>query len=379
MIVINKYTFDDLLYSQKKLFVKFSSSDRKDDSLLVKYNIPAGGHINTDENVFYPHNVRLPAFGKGNYYARDYKSGFYATTQKGNILYAYGHNSEILEYDLKNKKTITHNIKSLIIDTIMPTSKPDQNLLNREGRYAHLYYNKYDHRYYRFFILPHNDEAPPTIKNKKRLGVIIADTSFNTIAEGILPKGIDCTHALFTKKGIWLKNTAKTSTHRDTLVYSLFTLNFKEVQKKNFFKIADIYDTTNIPVKTENPQAYIDKYLNPGTNNIGIILIPAVSCQSCANWSFSYFKDNIEQMKKLNIFLIPSGNESLLNIYMQQSGMTKEQENLKIDSSEVYLNYIDKFFNPQFIYSKNGKIIFDKIYSVSGLYELSADIKKVTE
>jgi hypothetical protein len=375
ILIYTGYGFDKLLYQNKKLFVKFNSCcNPRYDSILDEHFVPAGGHIQIEENKFYAHGVRLPSFKAGTKtYSDDYKAfGNMALDQNGNPVYAYQHTPNLFRYILDDNTVERHVMRSVLIDTIKPVEKPNENQKFVEGSYSQFYYNKYDGNYYRSFYLPIQQDLPPALKNIRRSGIIISDSTFTKLGEGLMPQTHVATQAIFTPEGVWF---IKKDAANDSLIYTRFSFEFKKMSKEDFIRSVRKFDYDDVPVAQEDIEQYAKEFLDPQTDKFGMVLVPASSCPICVLWVLDYYKENESLFVERGVHLILAGNKSIQNQYLMQTQIDTSSSNLHFDTEEIHLNYIEKFINPRFSFFKEGELTFDTIYNPTSLYDFPYDLK----
>jgi len=363
-----------LPYSQNKIFMAFARYGYSyiGDSSFFYPQLPIAGHFDTQQNKFVAHTkISLPFITEGVFYPRTMEKFLISISKNNNPLYSFKYTPLFYEYNVEKEEIKYHYLKSKLIDTIMPTAEPcKKTSLPNLAQYNQFCYNNNSNQYYRVLNLPE------TIYGKNKSAIIVADSNYNYIAEGIIPNGHSSSNFLFRNEYTILWNVEKTFANKGKLYFSVYKLNIingaieeqtiKMVENENLEKCNS---TKNKNKKNSDVTKYLQKIANIKDSNYAVTIVPVnQSCPSCVAQAINSFSINKEACEESNIYLILSTNNP-----MQTEAKLKEKnifisDNIFIDGKEKYLDY-HKFdlFNPRLIIVKDNKITLDTIYMPDGM------------
>ena len=368
--------FRILSFYKGKIFVPLKKYTRQGtgDSLFFVNTFPLGGHIDIKQDTFISHHLfEIPFYKIGNYYPKAIGIQMIEISNNGNILYYFTHTDVILEYNLKNKTVISHRAKSFFVDSISPKNKPTENY--SDGYYSFMRYNPYRKQYVRTVILPTPEHASNYQKNVPKFSLMLLDTNFNVLAEGIYPENVGARN--FMKDGVLSYNRKATMENNDgKIIFSLYKLNVTESTDAELLK--QMNETPDDMPKATGILSYLKTVHNfKQSSKSAVILVPIDrSCLSCMNYVCKYYADSLSFFQDNNIFLILSANNpERINLLRKETGIQDNSENLFIDDKNEYLKYIELYTNPKLIFIENNKIVLDSVYNPTALYFLDEDIK----
>ncbi len=370
--------FSDIYFSDNKVFFSISRQYIKPgDSISESVNLPYGGHYDLIDNKLITYNKlnHHPYFAQGRYYKRLYSSVFITMSNKKLPIYGFRHTSIIYEYDYKKDVKHQHKLKSALVDTIKPdTVYMEKYVDTYNAQYNNFYYDKYRKIYYRFVTLAAKKDETPFRKNHRKISMLVADTNFNKIAEGILPDNLHSIPFLITKEGIWFHNSAD----KENITFDLYTLKYKKGTKQ------DLVKEYNEKTEAENKDGvlpFMNNLFKVKAENSLIVIVPTdLGCHSCASTISKFYVENQTLFKNKNLYFVIAGIAKFtVDPFIEHNDLKGDMPNLFIDKKGEYLNYIEGFNNPKLLILENGKVKFDKVYSPSELIELEIKIKEYSE
>ncbi len=253
----------------------------------------------------------------------------------------------------------------------MPTKEPCSDFKTTElAYYKEILFNSFNNLNYRLIYLP---EA---IYGEERYSVIIADSNYNYIAEGIIPEGHYVNKVMFKNEHIIIFNAEKTFANEGKVFFSVFKLNITKGEEEGI-NISENRDTNYCSTSKNNDEnsnkniiEYVTNLTNIHDSSYAITIVPANSCPSCIEVVLESYKLNKEVAENSNIYLILSTN----NLTQAKSMLIEKNlyisKNIFIDEEEEYLNYhTSNSFNPRLIIIKNNEIVWDTIYNPTEMVE----------
>ncbi len=360
--------FHRMPYKNGKLYFLISKyySYQLGDSLGRAAKIPPAGYINTKTGEL--NFINFPFFfpPKGYYYPQAYSHYFISLAHNGNPLLLAKYSNLIMEYNVQQNKLNKHYLKSFIVDTITPEkdkSKCGQLKFRRnQGSLRQLFYDKYRNIYIRPVLLPQ--------KQYDNYTLVIADTNFNKLGEGVLPQKLVPSTILFSKKNILFWNLTETYKNAGKLVFTQVTIEKDELNKQN------LIDSLNLKIKDSSTCTYnkgnvtnnsiskfLKKYLKEKT--YAILIVPYMySCPSCKKYAVLYYSLNKERFFKNNVFLMfDSENVPVLKSYLISFNLNINRKYVLTDTLGIYKNYLkDDIFNPRVVVVCENEVVYDKTY-----------------
>ncbi len=341
--------YEPLTYKDNKLFLHFARRGLLGDTTYL--DLPIAGYVDTKENKFYPINIEYPdiEFGKQFFHSAD---NYYFSTfaHDGDLLYAFKYTPTIIKYNYKTGKSVEVQIKSKVFDTIYPFLSEEEVPKGHDfsmpyPKYFKLQYDKYRNLYYRFVLLPS--------EYGKEYIVIVADTSFNVIAEGFaFSKG---QYEFFYTDDYFFENK------------KCYKMNFKD--GTNTELISEIKLKNRRPQKVDKPlNHYVKNYANIKEKNYtAVFMWQSASCENTTNFFLTLFQTNQENYQKYNVYLfIIADKTQFLNEVLDTYNLSpKNHSNIIIDSTFEYgaYNNFEVHSLPRIIKVRENSIIADTIIS----------------
>jgi hypothetical protein len=324
------------------------------DTLFHLRDFPPGGHISygyLGDHVFTPHPIPFP--GKiGDYFPRFSKNPFLVISPNGNPVYGFAHVPSLFEYDLDHGKILEHkNVESNVIDSIKPMrsetfishgNRPSND--RSQGNYLWIRYDSYRSQYFRFTVLPKVDPNKVSKKEKNINSILSLDQSFHKKGEGIVPEGMSPLEVFFLPEGVCFWNVDKTKAKKDVLVFSLYSIGYKESNRSDLVSIFD-QRRTPMPLTDKGLESYIHSNFEIEPTSIVIFNPVDASCGGCTDHLIDFFKENSLKDSNPPVYLILAAEfEGFVTNELKEHNLDINTPNLLVDLSGKYQSYVSTNF-----------------------------------
>lgn len=353
--------YEEFNFRNDKAFLHFSSKAKYLGESAYS-ELPIAGYINTAENKYYPLDVSYPSieFGSHFYNASD-KRFFSILGQDDNLLFAFRYTPKIVKYDIQTKQKEQVEIKSKVFDTIYPTLSSQEipkgfDFSMPYPKYFTIKYNKYQQLYYRFVLLPQ-----PYNKDY-RYSIIVADSAFNYVAEGVYPPA---SRFYFTKDYLITTNQREGNNR----IISFYKMQFNEGTNQQL--IARIKSNRLEKKPINKPvEHYLKNYCKIKDKNYTVTILDYdQTCTSVSQSLFLHYLQNNEKYNQYGVYLIiQTANPDFLNTHLENTGIVKSNSpNIILDSDLKYSAYNNyKVADmPRILKIRQNKILTDTIIELS--------------
>lgn len=374
-----------LIYHDKKLLMNMDAMNYGvGDTLYHTIKFPVGGHLDLEKNNFSVHSVHFP--GKpGDYYPTDFSIPHVCVGHNGNLVYGFQNSPNLYEYDLNNDDLVTHKLKSSLIDTIKPMQlekievfyeRPESDPL--QGSFKAIIYDDVNYQYLHFANLPFVENASNKNYRNPIRYVLVTDTNFNRIAEGIVPKDVQIGHDMKDKEGFFVWNKIAMKQNPSVFSFDHYQLQIAPGSvhglKKEIEKMRDQSPTK----RSGGIRSYIEN--NYKFHDQALVLFTPLehSCPSCSNFLIRYFKENRSNFNNPKLFLVIADSDgSMVNHHLKTHGIERNAKNLFLDEHGLYMEYIDHDYGQGrlFIIEK-GKISSEIIMDPANLDKLPSIVEE---
>ena len=356
-----------LVYEKDKLFLTFIRNTGCPYCLggkdFFKVELPFVGYVDLQKNKFIGFDkLKYPYLNDNTYYPSGYQQIHLISLQNNKeILVSFEYTSLLYKYNFLTDSLIKiKGFKSIFKDSIQAFSeKPKTAIKIQRYSYNHIFFDKKNKRYIRNFNFPYN---------KHLSSLIFADSSFNTFAEGILPKGFGFITSI-SKDTLLFYNFKKSIKSPDSIYFSLFTIDEKPGITQKIY--SELKNTDN---KKYDIKDYINNITKTKEKNYAVVIIPVdLSCPGCVKITLKFFSDNIKKISEIPLYLIiPTVNEKLTKERLHNYNLDNKPGTVFIDETITYFNYhaSDEGINPRLILIENNKITSDKIYDAKKIRKL---------
>ena len=328
--------YEQLVYKDGKIFLNFERKGCVGDPAYE--GIPFTGYINMKENKYYPIKIEYPDIiydGKHLFPPHD-KRIFSLLAPDGDILYAFKYTPTILKYNTETGEIKKVQIKSTVFDTVYSFSS-EKNFpkgLDFQMPYPEYFLIKYDkknNRYTRSIVLPAG-------YGKFKFISVIADTAFNFIAEGLLPK-----HSMSAD----YNNNYKDGTNKE-IIKQIKLMYSREIINKPLTDYVKTFGKIN-----EKNYTAIFSWIDG-------------SCESSIDGLLKYYELNEFFFIKNNTFLfLISTDKNYVDKLLKQHKLTNYiNRNIFIDTLYKFGSYTNyEILNsPRVIKVRKNKILTDTIF-----------------
>lgn len=340
-----------ITYNNNNLFLNFiPPASYLGDTVFENSQI--AGYINIKENKFHPINLKYPEINFGKEFYNVYDSYFFSNiAHDGDIIYAFKYSPTIIKYNYKTGKSNRFQIKSSVFDTIYSAKKINEIASGHDfnspyPKYYKLQYDKFRNLYYRFVLLPEQ-------YGNKNFMVIVADTSFNVVAEGFTYK--EKQHEfMFTDDYFFDGNDC-------------YKMKFREGTNQELISVLKRKSITKTQIKKPLTH-YMKNFANIEVENYtAIFMLSNETCEYTKDFFFNLYKTNIEEYEKYDIyFFIITDDFKILSKELNHYNLsTVHYENIIIDSTYQYgaYNNYEGHSLPRFIKVRKNKIVTDTIFT----------------
>jgi len=352
-VYLRQNIYQDFTYKNGKIFLNFERKGSLGDP--ANSDIPFAGYINMKENKFYSINIEYPDIIYDGKHMFNYPEQRFFTlfAHDGDLLYAFKHTPTILKYNIETKKTKEIRLKSTVFDTIysFQSKKDFPRGLDYDmpyPKYYNLQYDSINKLYYRYILLPSQ------YGGKFNFSVIIADTSFNYIAEGLMPHARKMKFSI-TNNGCYRDND------------SLYRITYKKGLNKELI----------LKIKSMNQRKIINKPLTNYVKNFGnindedytaIFFWIEASCNSTQDGVLGFYKKFADSFIKNNthLYVISLDKEHAME-NIKRNNLIPYTKDIIIDTIYRFAEYTNyKVLNmPRVIKVRKNKIITDTIFEAS--------------
>ncbi len=360
-VYLNSNIYEHFNYINNKIFLMFASKTQVLGDFAYS-NLPMAGYINSKNNNFQPININFPDIKYGQtYFPGAFKRFFATLSSPNNILYSFKYTPTILQYNYKTKEIIKRQIKSSIYDTIYPslTEKDVPKEYDFEfsyPEYMNLVYDKYRNFYYRFIFSP--------IEYNRTVSLLIADSSFNVIAEGFPPTN---SFNLFITKDYIItigSNTRKPS--QGNIIFTCYKLKFRDGTNQELISKIKV-NKKNIELINKPITHYLKKNKKIKDKNSTTTIMYYEMCPKIREFVLGFYQFNKTKFEKanVNLVLVTENVQSLKNDLKKFNLLPENNSNIFIDSTYTFASYNGNKRNdlPRIVTVRNNKIDTDTIFN----------------
>ncbi len=272
-----------ITYNNNNLFLHFiPQASYLGDTVFQNSQI--AGYIDVVENKFHSINLKYPEINFGKEFYNVYDSYFFSNiAHDGDIIYAFKYSPTIIKYNYKTGKSNRFQIKSSVFDTIYSAKKINEIASGHDfnspyPKYYKLQYDKFRNLYYRFVLLPEQ-------YGNKNFMVIVADTSFNVVAEGFTYK--EKQHEfMFTDDYFFDGNDC-------------YKMKFREGTNQELISVLKRKSITKTQIKKPLTH-YMKNFANIEVENYtAIFMLSNETCEYTKDFFSTYIKQILKNMKNM--------------------------------------------------------------------------------
>lgn len=353
-----------LFYDKNNVFLDFANFGNSRKIIDINDFV---GKLNIVNNKFTKFDkIKYPYLKKGIYYPGHFEGFNTQVLHDGkHVLYSFLYTPTIYKYNYDiNKLEIFRNFDSYFIDTIKADKKipKSQYILNRRI-YVNINFDKKYNRYFR--------QALQSIKKNKRT-IILADSNFNAIGEGMQPA--HCQYVIsLSEDTLLFTNYQKTGQSKDSIFFTVYKMEFNKGDI-NSLKFGLGLNKKLFNLKIED---YIKSVTNIKDTFYSLIIVQtSLGCPSCITEIIKYFGINYKKFSNSHSYLLlTDSNLNNITSRLRDNKLDIKSKNIFYDNSNSYMDYVpkDALLNPRLILVENGKIVKDKIYSAKEMIKLQKD------
>ncbi len=355
--IIYKMNNNKLCFIDNKIFLALARQEDYFGYEMWK-DKPILGYVDTKQDTFIClDNIAYPDISYSKEYYPQILSFFsFIPINKNQILISFAYTTTSLIYDVKTKKIDTINLKSPIIDSIIPAKSPKDIPQDYTNFFFYQIFKTKD-RYCRIIFMPFN---------KYGLGkyfIEIFDENFNL-------KGI-CTEnnnviLYVTDTLFYYYNREKTESSKLLTIdkYSIFT-----VPTSNLNIIENIKKAST---KTKNITEYFSKKIKNGKKKFIVTVIwYDMMCPNVSDFILKHYLLNENKYSQLNTYLliIAEDTTKVKKIIFDNYNFNN-QNIILFDNYSDYIQYSSYRYEPRVLEIKRHKIIQDSVFTVDEIVNL---------
>jgi hypothetical protein len=332
--------------------------------------------INKQKINLSKHSV-LPYIKEGIYYPTDFDFENMCMSANNLPLVRYVYSSDVFEWDYANDKIIPYSLKSRLLDTIKPSSKPTYHYSkNLEAAYTHIFYDKNNELYFSYLYFMDDFYEKNNATNSS---IIITNKDFEYLGEiyncSFYPGELSVKDYFidynFTNNDsiIEVYYLKLVKTERDYNSYIDSCKKDLEIRKQKKQSIPTGYSPNKNPIVTflkSHEKANTPEY-------VAVTIYTQGGCPSCSESVLSLISENKEMYEKSLFYLIIAANNARSALQTIKPYNLSDFKNLVIDSTGIIkkLTTHDDLLNPRLTHVKNDVVVLDTIYNASDIkYEL---------
>jgi len=219
-----------------------------------------------------------------------------------------------------------------------------------------LVYDKYRNLYYRLIFSP--------ISYNRKVSLIVADSSFNVMAEGFPPKN---NLSLFVTKDCLISQGSKTrKPAKGNVIFTCYKMNFREGTNQEL--ISEIKANKNdIKLINKSITHYIIKNTDIKDENYTTTFMYYEMCPKVREFVLGFYQFNKTKLENanVNLVLVTENVQSLRADLKRFDLLPENNSNIFIDSLYTFASYNGNNRNdlPRIVTIRNNKIDTDTIFN----------------
>lgn len=340
---------------------------------FFKIDLPFTGYEDLRKSKFTGFNkIKYPNLTKKTYYPQNYNRPLFELLHDNkNVLISYSYTPTIQKYNYKTGEISTINsLDSYFIDTIHATkTKPINRSNYKRFSYSEIINDKKNNRFFRILVFP---------SKYNKFSIILSDSNFNVIGEGIAPDGCgDRNFIALSKDTVLFFNYNKTIRSKDSMFLSVYKMEFGNGIEDLTKKLRREYEVELLKNSNLKITDYLKSIATIKDKTYSAIIMPTgMACQGCVEATTDFYSVYYSNKTDAPCYLIVSdANKGHAENLLKKYNLKLDFKNIYYDNNNNYIKYHpdNTITNPRLVLVENGKIIKDKIYSAKEILELQKD------